>query len=362
MVSDAPDFSRLKRALVVKLRHHGDVLLASPVFTALKQHAPHLEVDALVYDETRDMLALHPAIDQLHVIGRHWRGTSILHRALAEWQLWRALRARRYDLIVHLTAHPRGAWLARTLGASVSVAPRRSGRWWAWSFTHRHPVVGGGRRHTVETHLDALRRIGIQPSPEARRLVLEPGDMAQAIVDHRLHDADLVAGAFVHFHPASRWQFKCWPASAAASLIDELHRQGHRVIITAAPSAAERALVGAIVRACTIAPLDWSGTLSLKEMAALSGRAAIFIGVDSAPMHIAAAMKTPVVALFGPSGEHEWGPWQVPHRVIASTEHACRPCGLDGCGGGKRSDCLERLPLAPVLAAALELLNARGSR
>ena len=73
-------------------------------------------------------------------------------------------------------------------------------------------------------------------------------------------------------------------------------------------------------------------------------------------------MKTPVVALFGPSGEHEWGPWQVPHRVIASTEHACRPCGLDGCGGGKRSDCLERLPVAPVLAAALELLNARGSR
>ena len=68
-------------------------------------------------------------------------------------------------------------------------------------------------------------------------------------------------------------------------------------------------------------------------------------------MHIAAAMGTPVVALFGPSGELEWGPWQVPHRIVSSDAHPCRPCGIDGCGGSKVSDCLVRLPLERVLAA-----------
>jgi heptosyltransferase-3 len=72
-------------------------------------------------------------------------------------------------------------------------------------------------------------------------------------------------------------------------------------------------------------------------------------------MHLAAAMGTPTVALFGPSGETEWGPWNVAHRVVTSA-HSCRPCGLDGCGGGKVSDCLATLPVDAVYAAAQELL------
>jgi heptosyltransferase-3 len=100
-----------------------------------------------------------------------------------------------------------------------------------------------------------------------------------------------------------------------------------------------------------------SGRLTLKQLAALSARAKLFIGVDSAPMHIAAAVRTPVVALFGPSGELEWGPWRVPHRVVASGAHACRPCGNDGCGGGKVSECLTELPLEAALAAVDSLLR-----
>jgi heptosyltransferase-3 len=96
--------------------------------------------------------------------------------------------------------------------------------------------------------------------------------------------------------------------------------------------------------------------LSLKHLAALTARAKLFIGVDSAPMHMAAAMQTPVVALFGPSGELEWGPWHVPHRVVASNDHPCRPCGIDGCGGGKVSECLTRLPQEAVLSAVDALI------
>jgi heptosyltransferase-3 len=103
-------------------------------------------------------------------------------------------------------------------------------------------------------------------------------------------------------------------------------------------------------------PLNLAGQLSIKELGALAARARLFVGVDSMPMHLACAMGTPAVALFGPSGEAEWGPWNVAHRVVHSA-HSCRPCGLDGCGGGKVSECLSFLPVDAVYAAARELLT-----
>ena len=102
--------------------------------------------------------------------------------------------------------------------------------------------------------------------------------------------------------------------------------------------------------------VDLTGMLSLPELAALTGCARAFAGVDSAPMHIAAAMGTPALALFGPSSELAWGPWRVAQRVVVSTHHSCRPCGLDGCGGGKISECLTTLPVERVHAALQSLL------
>ncbi len=108
------------------------------------------------------------------------------------------------------------------------------------------------------------------------------------------------------------------------------------------------------------APVSLAGQLSLKELAALTRQARIFVGVDSAPMHIAASQGTPAVALFGPSGEIAWGPWRVAHRVVASQVHPCRPCGNDGCGGSKVSECLTTLPVARVLDAVQSLINETG--
>jgi len=357
--ADAIDPGALLRALVIKLRHHGDVLLASPVFSVLKNLAPRMEIDALVYADTRDMLSLHPAIAEIHVIDRAWKRSGALARARAELALFSRLRARRYDLVVHLSEHPRGAWLARALGARWTVAPDYADkpRYWKRSFTHRYALPKGARRHMVELNLDALRRLGIRPGEDERRLVLVPGEAAERRVDALLAQAGLSAKSFVHFHPGSRWQFKCWPADRAAALLDELERRGQRVVLTAAPDPAERELVADMLSRTRAKPLDLSGQLTLKELAALAGRARLFVGVDSAPMHIAAAMQTPVVALFGPSGELEWGPWQVAHRVVASSVHPCRPCGNDGCGGGKVSECLTHLPLASVLTAVDALLR-----
>jgi heptosyltransferase-3 len=355
-IRDAVPLGEVARALVVMLRHHGDVLLASPVLAALKTRAGAAEIDALVYDDTAAMLEGHPALARLHLVGRGWKTTGLLPRIGFEVRLLGALRARRYDLLVHLTSHPRGAWLSRTLGVRYSVAPAAagSGAFWRRSFTHLYALAGNGRRHRVEANLDALRRIGVQPGMEERRLQFVPGAPAAARVDELLSSAGLKAREFIHIHPGSRWSFKCWTAERNAELIDRL-AAGARVVLTAAPEPRELSFAKEILARTSSRPVSFAGCLSIKELGALSARARLFIGVDSMPMHLAAAMGTPTVALFGPSGEREWRPWRVAHRVVASN-HPCRPCGNDGCGGGKVSECLTTLGVEEVWAAARELL------
>ncbi len=358
MLTDAIDLSTIRRVLVIKLRHHGDVLLTSPLLSVLKNHAPHVEIDALVYQDTQEMLSLHPAIGNIFCVDRAWKKLGLLKRLGYEIRLIKALRNRRYDLLIHLTENPRGPWLARLLHPRFSVArefTRKRGKLWRNSFSHLYRLPARPR-HTVEQHLDALRRLGIYPGQDERRLVLVSGveaenDIRQLLEQHGLHNK-----GFIHLHPTSRWLFKCWEVDKYAALIDALQDMGQRVVITAAPSKPEMELVRKIKIKLSRAVVDFSGQLNLKQLSALTAQAKCFVGVDSAPMHIAAAMQTPIVALFGPSGELEWGPWQVTSRVLTS-QHPCRPCGLDGCGGGKVSECLSTLAVAEVLSAVRQIIN-----
>ncbi len=361
MPNDEVNLQDVRRVLVTKLRHHGDVLLASPVFSVLKSHAPHAEIDALVYADTAPMLEGHPAIARVFGIDRGWKSLGTLAQARQELRLLGELRARRYELLIHLSEHPRGAWLARLLGAPSAVAPDYAARskWWKRSFTHRFALAKNARRHMVEWNLDALRRIGIHPLDEEKRLMLVPGADAERQAAALLEQRGLAGSGFIHLHPGSRWSFKCWSAERSAMLINELQRGGERIVLTAAPDPAEQQLIARILALVEKPPVNLAGELSLKSLAAVTRRARLFIGVDSAPMHIAAAMGTPVVALFGPSGDLEWGPWGSAQRVVSSSAHPCRPCGNDGCGGSKRSDCLVNLPVSAVLDAAHSLLAER---
>jgi heptosyltransferase-3 len=217
-------------------------------------------------------------------------------------------------------------------------------------------VLRNGRRHQVELNLDALRRIGLQPTLAQRRVHIVAGDAAEREVAQRLQHVGLAAKSFVHLHPASRWQFKCWSAEKNAQLIDQLVARGERVLITAAPDATEQAFVETILARTQSPVINWAGTLSIKQLVALVAQAKVSVCVDSMPLHVASATSTPVVALFGPSGDQEWGPWMVPHAVVTS-DHTCRPCGQDGCGGGKVSDCLEQLDVARVMRAVSRLID-----
>jgi heptosyltransferase-3 len=299
----------------------------------------------------------------LHTIDRDWKRRGLATQAAGEWSLLRALRARRYDLLVHLTEHPRGLTLARLLRPRYAVTRERAAGWlWRRHFSHFYRLPRSTPRHAVEANLDALRRIGVYPSEDDKRVVLVPGVDAEQRIGALLAQNGLAARGFLQLHPGSRWLFKCAPAAHTAALIDRLSVEGHRIALTGAPDARERTLLDDILARVSVAHrariVDLSGQLTLPELAALCARARAFIGVDSAPMHIAAAMGTPTVALFGPSGEHEWGPWRVQSRVVVSSVHPCRPCGIDGCGGGKVSECLTTLPVERVHVAVRELLAA----
>jgi heptosyltransferase-3 len=163
MVPDAVNLASVQRALVVKLRHHGDVLLASPVLQVLKNRAPHVEIDALVYADTREMLEGHPALSRLHLIDRAWKRAGLATQARHEGALFSALKSRRYQLLVHLTDHWRGR-MARAGPASALVrGAARESRAWRWASRIAIRSRAERRGHTVELDLDALRRLGVYP-------------------------------------------------------------------------------------------------------------------------------------------------------------------------------------------------------
>lgn len=357
MLKDGIDLGSVKRILVIKLRHHGDVLLSSPVISILKNHAPHVEVDVLVYRDTQDMLLDHPSLSQLHAIDRNWKKSGLLKQIFFEFNLFFKLKNRKYDLIIHLTNHNRGAWLSRLLRPKWSVAATANySRWFRKSFTHSQELVPGCRRHAVEINIDALRRLGVQPFPDEKELVLIAGGKAESSANEKLKCLDLKDKEYILIHPTSRWMFKAWPVDNFVELIDLLVAAGHKVLLTSAPDKNELNFVEEIKTKLKIDVPSLAGELSLKELAALISRAKMVFGVDSVPMHMSSALKTPVVALFGPTFDSEWGPWRVKHRVISS-RMSCRPCGRAGCGGGRVSECLTLISAEQVFAEIKNLLE-----
>jgi heptosyltransferase-3 len=214
-------------------------------------------------------------------------------------------------------------------------------------------------RHVVESHLDAVRLLGIDPGKPGLKFCWsedEEGRVKTLLREKGLADKN----SYLVVHPTSRWMFKTWKVAGYAEVIDAVQENlGCPVVLTGGPEEKEKNAVQNILSRCRTRPLDLSERLSLKELGTLIAGARCFLGVDSAPMHMAAAVGTPAVALFGPSGDIMWGPWGRGHRVIRK-KWPCRPCGQDGCDGSKVSRCLEAVEAEEVLAVLAGLLAAEG--
>lgn len=344
-----------RRALVVKLGHIGDVLVTTPVFTALKQAYPGIITTAVVNEGTEAMLAGNPFVDRVLTLRRLHAGR--LEAARFHLGLIGGLRAARFDLALELSGGDRGAFLAWISGARLRVgfAPKKP-HLRARAF-HLLADGRGTSNHVVETFLRQVRLLGIEPADT--RLKLFPARQDDARADDLLAESGLPARGFALIHPTSRWMFKTWTPEGNARIVEHLRGRGLKVVLSAAPAERERSFVAKTMELLQSRDgvADFSGRLDLPLLAALLGRARVFFGVDSAPMHMAAALGVPVAALFGPSGERMWGPWQVENEVITMDE-PCRPCGRDGCEGSKVSRCLMEIE-PEYVTAALDRLLAR---
>jgi heptosyltransferase-3 len=364
-LSDKADFSMVRQVLVIKLQHLGDVLLTSPLFAVLKQRHPHLEIDALIFADTLPMLSDNPHVNRIFTLQRnspHSPERTIWGRAAQEYRLHQELKARRYDLIIALSDRLRAAWLTRLLRPTYSVAqkyPYKRGAFWRNSFTHLYSIPATPR-HTVEIHLDALRRLGIYPQGEEKRLHIGINPAAEEKVTALLTERQLTAGQYIVVHPSSRWMFKSWHPTRFAEVLRQLAASGFPLVLVSGPEQAERNYAHTILEQTSANVADLSGQLTLQELACLIRHSRCFIGLDSVAMHLAAAVETPCAALFGPSDERIWRPWMAPHRVIAS-DHACRPCNMDGCGNGKVSDCLQAIDARTVYDAVNDLISETTS-
>ncbi|SFU11472.1 heptosyltransferase-3 [Kosakonia arachidis] len=304
------------RILLIKLRHHGDMLLTTPVINSLRQSLPDAQIDVLLYEETRDMLAAHPAINTIYGIDRKWKQLGTLKHLQKEWQLLRALRARQYHLVINLADQWRSAIVTRFTGAPVRLGfgfNKRKNAFWRFCHTGLVSVANHNVLHTVEQNLSILSPLSVPPvSTVTMSYSADDWNFARQKLT-----AQGIGDRYIVIQPTSRWFFKCWDENKMAQTITALQQEGHTIVLTAGPDKKELSMVDRILRASPqTGVISLAGELSLRQLASLIDHADLFIGVDSVPMHMAAALQTPCVALFGPSKLTFWSPWQVNGEVI----------------------------------------------
>jgi heptosyltransferase-3 len=226
--------------------------------------------------------------------------------------------------------------------------------------------------HTVQQDLDVLRTAGFAVESAPVRLHLPESLREQGAA--RLRAAGIETDRpWVVVHPTSRWAFKAWPEAKVAACVERLRAEGIQVVLTSGPDEEERRRLVRIVEEAQAPVAQFPGTLTLPELAAVLSLAQGFVGVDSAPAHLAAALGVPSVTLFGPTGAYNWGPWVPtasrtpfsatsgiqtagPHVVI-QRDWLCVPCGMAGCLFSKRSDCLEDIGVEEVFGAVMACLS-----
>ena len=337
-----------KRVLLVRLGAIGDVVNALVVATALKDAHPDVSIGWVVHDLAEPLVQNHPAIDRVHLWKRKG-GFGELRSVVNE------IRAEQYDLAVDLQRLAKSAFLARASGAQrVLGYDRARTKEQSWLFTKERVPVGDGAAHMVEQYLDVARYLNC--AGQARR-ELPPAPEAEARVASwfaHLNTAPIQANLGAS-KPANRWEPERF-GELIARITGELELP---VFLTGAPN--ERELAKRVLAVTGESELiqDLVGQTSLPELWSASRHARLFIGCDTGPMHLAAAVDTPVLALFGPAAPRRTGPFGEPHRVLR-VPPPCAPCGLKRCNQ-LRHACMEDLTTELVFQAVREQVGSLGA-
>jgi ADP-heptose:LPS heptosyltransferase len=340
----------------MRLERIGDLLMVLDAIRDARAAWPDAEIDLAVGSWNVPLARLIPGVNGVEIADAPWLArddSAASSRVLIARA--RAWRARRYDVVVNFEPDIRSNFLAWLTGA-----PRRVGYW-----------TGGGGRFLTDalpyaptTHVSVNARQLIARaagrSPEAHERAtprLVPPPEAARAADHLLRGHH---GPFVGVHASGGRESKQWHLDRFAGVARRLAESKNATIVLTG-SAADRPLVDAVRQGLTGLPtIDASGTLDLPSLAGLLSRLDLFITGDTGPMHLAAAVGAPVVALFGPSNPLRYGPLAAHQRVLR-IDLPCSPCGQvrlppERCRGHV-PDCLDGISVDAVVAAAVDLLD-----
>ncbi len=343
------------RVLLVKPSALGDVVHTLPVVATLRRRYPTIRLDWLVEEEAAPLVQGHPAVTEVVVSGRRrWlkdlRQPRKAREALRELSCFLGgLRQRRYDAVLDLQGLLKSALyvVATRAPIRVGLADGREGA--PWVLTHRVPVPAQPI-HAVERYLALAAAVGA--SEPVREFIIPIASQDFAVAEALLANCRRPR---VVLHPAARWRTKLWESERWRRLAEALAADGAAVILTG--SAADETVAGEITQAVQPALRSLVGRLSLKQLAAVLRSVDLMITVDSGPMHLAAAMGTPVLALFGPTDPSRTGP--LGPGGILRQPLPCSPCLQRKCRIAETYRCMREIEVGEVARAARQLLGAR---
>ncbi len=331
------------RILIVKLSALGDVVHCLPVLHQLRKAAPEAKIDWLVEEAAADLLIGHPYLDRVW-ISRRKRLLSELKRGetrtLREtFRLAADLRREEYDLVLDLQGLYKSAVWTWWVKGRKKLGWSGTKEYTGFSLTES---IGpeNFQLHAVERYLDFIRYLGREPDypefviprgPEENRAVAEWGFSMESPIA---------------INPVALWETKLWNVAGFSKLADQIvERLGLPVVFTGGPN--DRAYVDSILSGMRGQALNFCGKTGLKGLAALYRRCAAVVSTDTGPMHVAAAVGTPVVALFGPTDPARTGPYGPGHQVVRCGIE-CSPCLKRNCS---HRSCMERISVEAVLQA-----------
>ena len=311
-----------KKFLIVVLRFHGDVLLTKPMIDNIKLNFPESEVDLLVYEGTGSILENDKFLSEIIEIETSSK-KNIFSRIDNEINLWKKLRAKKYEFAFFLTTQWRVVPMSWAISSAMKAAvddKKRKKNLWIKSFSTIFPEALDN--HIVERNLSALESLGLKIFND--NLTLEPSNLDLELkVLEETYPFLTETDSYYLIHPTSRREKKLWDKDKFGRLINFLLEKNFSVVITSGPDSYETDYVDAILKKAGIIDgkvLNLAGKTSLLGLAALIRRSDFFIGLDSVASHIAAAVDKESITLFGPSNPVNWKPWSDKAQIITRNE------------------------------------------
>lgn len=335
------------KILVIKPSSLGDVIHALPFLNAVKEHFPDSEIDWVISKNLQGILEGHPMIHELLILNKdEWKSIRNISRTAAEiLDLNRRLKSKHYDIVVDLQGLLRSGLIAFSASTTLKVGfnDAREGS----SFFYDKKVSVNGTLHAVDKCLEASRAIGV--AVKKVTFPIHAGRDARKKVGELLGEIN----DYVVVIPSARWITKRWPAEDFASLISKISIP---CVITG--SRADKEISQKILNLSSgNTVIDICGKTDLKELTALIEGARAVVTNDSGPMHIAAALDKPTIAIFGPTDPVKTGPygWQKNSRLkVIKADVPCTPCRRKkGC---KEFICMSRINAGEVYDALKEYI------